>query len=299
VRAVLPRFVEMERTHGSLGRAMLAARKKMAAHRAAPRPLFTSLRKGMQQLVDRILERVPDGRFRRNATVREIRLASGGWALRTEAGQTEFEHVIVCTPANIAGSLLEPIDTELGSDLRQIEYTSSTTVVLAFRKKETALPAGFGFLVPRAEGKRMLACTFVQNKFPHRAPPDKVLLRCFLGGARNHGISGMAEEEIVRITREELRQILGLKAEPLFSRVYKWRGAMAQYGVGHLERLERIEQRRRLLSGLALAGNGYRGIGVPDCVRSGMQAANEAAGVDQAATAAAVNRDPLTSQQVR
>jgi oxygen-dependent protoporphyrinogen oxidase len=119
----------------------------------------------------------------------------------------------------------------------------------------------------------MLAATFVHNKFPHRAPEDRALIRCFLGGARDEAILELYEEQILEIARQELREILGLAAEPRFARVYKWKGAMAQYGVGHLERLDRIERLRQQLPTLALAGNGYRGIGVPDCVRSGTEAA--------------------------
>jgi oxygen-dependent protoporphyrinogen oxidase len=121
----------------------------------------------------------------------------------------------------------------------------------------------------------MLAATFVHHKFPHRAPEDRALVRCFLGGSRDESILQLPDDEILRIVREELRQILGLVAEPLFSRIYRWRGAMAQYNVGHLERLERIERLRQQIPGLALAGNGYRGIGVPDCVRSGKEAAEQ------------------------
>jgi oxygen-dependent protoporphyrinogen oxidase len=121
----------------------------------------------------------------------------------------------------------------------------------------------------------MLAATFVHNKFPHRAPDDRALLRCFIGGARNEEVLHAPDEEVVGIVREELRQIIKLVVDPLFTRVYRWKGAMAQYGVGHLERLQRIETLLQQLPCLALAGNGYRGIGVPDCVRSGSEAADK------------------------
>jgi len=116
----------------------------------------------------------------------------------------------------------------------------------------------------------------VHNKFPHRAPEDRALIRCFFGGSRDEEILQLHEDEILRIAREELRQILGISAEPLFTRIYKWKAAMAQYTVGHLERLDRIDRLRQQLPGLALAGNAYRGIGVPDCVHSGKQAAEQA-----------------------
>jgi protoporphyrinogen/coproporphyrinogen III oxidase len=158
--------------------------------------------------------------------------------------------------------------------LAAVQYTSSITVGLGYDADvRHSLPAGFGFLVPRSEGKRLLAATFVHNKFPHRAPEDRALLRCFFAGANAENVWLLGDEQIIGIVRNELQQILGLRAEPLFARVYKWKSAMAQYGVGHLERLQRIERLRQQLPGLALAGNAYRGIGVPDCVRSGREAA--------------------------
>ena len=129
--------------------------------------------------------------------------------------------------------------------------------------------------MPRREGKRLLAATFVHNKFPHRAPADRALLRCFLGGSRDEQVLQLSDENILDIVRDELRQILGVKADPLFARLYRWKGAMAQYTVGHMERLQRIEGLVKQLPGLALAGNGYRGIGVPDCIRSGEAAAQQ------------------------
>ena len=122
----------------------------------------------------------------------------------------------------------------------------------------------------------MMAATFVHNKFPHRAPSNRALLRCFIGGPRNEEVLDFPNDRVVQIVREELRAILRLRADPLFTRVYRWKRAMAQYGVGHLERLRHVEQELDGLPGLALAGNGYRGIGVPDCIRSGAEAANKA-----------------------
>ena len=129
------------------------------------------------------------------------------------------------------------------------------TVALGFDKEVRAsLPPGFGFLVPRSEGKRMLAATFVHNKFPHRAPEDRALLRCFLGGSRDEQVLQLTDEEILNIVRDELRQILGLNAEPLFTRIYRWKAAMAQYTVGHLERIERIERLRKAIAGAGFGG---------------------------------------------
>lgn len=277
VRAVLPRFADMEAKHGSLGRAMLAARGAMArTSKETPRPLFTSLKDGMQQMVDALLAVLDRDALRPGANVQAVAPEAGGWVVSAGLGSDQFDAVILALPTRAAAGLIQRCGKELASELAGIDYSSSVTVALGYDKQvRDSLPPGFGFLVPRSEGKRMLAATFVHNKFPHRAPADRAIVRCFLGGARGEETLAMSDDAILRIVREELDQIFHLKAEPLFARVFKWRGAMAQYGVGHLERLQRIESLRQKLPGLALAGNGYSGIGVPDCVRSGTAAVEE------------------------
>jgi oxygen-dependent protoporphyrinogen oxidase len=278
VRAVLPRFAEMERTHGSLGRAMLAARKRMPSGPRQPAaPLFTSLKNGMQQLVEAVVSRLSPSWFRANTTVQAVRPEAGGWAVSAGPRSEHFDAAILAVPTYAAAEMLrvggaEP-SMELAAELAAVQYSSSITVGLGYdREARQSLPSGFGFLVPRSEGKRLLAATFVHNKFPHRAPPDRALLRCFLGGASAEDAWPLTDDQIVGIVRTELQQILGLSSEPLFARVYRWKAAMAQYGIGHLERMERIKGFSQQLPGLALAGNGYRGIGVPDCIRSGREA---------------------------
>ncbi len=278
VRAVLPRFAEMEAKYGSLGRAMLAARKQIAhAAKGPARPLFTSLKDGMQQMVDAVVSRLFQSALRPGALVQSVQPQSSGWVVSAGYASDYFDAVILATPAQAAAGLVQSASSRLASELAGIQYTSSVTVNLSYgRSVRSSLPPGFGFLIPRSEGRHMLAATFVHNKFPHRAPEDRALLRCFIGGARNEQVLQSSDEEIVRIVRKELRQIIGLTADPQFTRIYRWKGAMAQYGVGHLERLQRIEDLLQSLPGLALAGNGYRGIGVPDCIRSGKDAASKA-----------------------
>jgi oxygen-dependent protoporphyrinogen oxidase len=282
VRAVLQRFAEMERTHGSLGRAMLAARKKMSSGPRKPAPpLFTSLRNGMQSLAEAIVSRLNPASLLTSTAVKAIEPASGGWTVSVGPQEEHFDAVIVALPGPAAAELLRNVSRDLSSELGAIQYGSSITVGLEYDLEvRRALPPGFGFLVPRSEGKRLLAATFVHNKFPHRAPEDRALLRCFFAGNNAESVWDLTDERIVGIVRDELQQILGpqicgLRAEPLLARVYKWKGAMAQYGVGHLERLERIETLRTAMPGLGLAGNAYRGIGVPDCVRSGRDAVKQ------------------------
>jgi oxygen-dependent protoporphyrinogen oxidase len=277
-RAVLPRFVEMEEKFGSLSRAMLAAHNKMRAmaSKQPPRPLFSSLKDGMQQLVDAIVGHLDRSAIRMRTRIRHVYPDGDGWRVAIDMGGSEnFDAIIVATPANVAGALLEAVDRDLADDLLGITYSSSVTVTLGYHMDQLKqLPAGFGFLVPRSEGTRMLACTFVHNKFPHRAPGNKGILRCFLGGARDEAVLNLTDDEIVDTLRAELKQIVKLDARPMFERVYRWRGAMAQYESGHIARVERIEKRVKETPGLALAGNAFHGIGVPDCIREGMNAAN-------------------------
>jgi oxygen-dependent protoporphyrinogen oxidase len=291
VRAVLARFAEMEAKHGSLGRAMLAARKKMGGTGRPASPLFTSLKAGMQQMVDGLLSRLDQNALRPSSRVELVTPQDGGWTVSAGYQSDHFDALVLATPARAASSLLQLVDESLSRELSEIRYSSSVTVTLGYDEAvRRSLPPGFGFLVPRSEGLRMLAATFVHNKFPHRAPENRAIVRCFLGGSRDEAILDFTDDQILHIVRRELHEIIGLTAEPLFARVYKWKAAMAQYSVGHLERLQRIEVLRQKLPGLALAGNAFNGIGVPDCVRSGTEAANAALaalGLESAASLAA------------
>ena len=282
VRAVLPRFVEMEESYGSLCRAMLAGRKKLAAMQAAkgykPKPLFSSLKGGMQQMIDAIVARLDPQSLRTGSAVSALARSGTGWELTTSRGTERFDAVIFATPARIASTMLAGIDQQLSGDLGGVQYSSSITVTLGYRRDELKMcPPGFGFLVPRSEGTRMLATTFVHTKFPFRAPDNKALVRCFLGGAKDQGVLTMNDEQITALVRKELKQITGLEAEPWFVKVYRWDRAMAQYTPGHLERIERIGATVRQMQNLAIAGNFYKGIGVPDCVRTGKEAAQQMA----------------------
>src|SRR5205807_6644018 len=212
-------------------------------------PLFTSLKKGVQSLAQTIVSRLrPDALLTSTPVIAvQQQREAGGWIVSAGLKSDQFDAVVVALPGPAAANVLHITNAELSRELGAIQYSSSITVALGYDDQvRRSLPPGFGFLVPRSEGKRLLAATFVHNKFPHRAPEDRAILRCFLGGARGEQMLALSEEEILSIVREELDQILQLRAEPLFTRVFKWRGAMAQYGVGHLERLERIEALRQM-----------------------------------------------------
>jgi oxygen-dependent protoporphyrinogen oxidase len=278
VRAVLPKFVEMEEMYGSLCRAMLAARNKLASMRKAgkytPKPLFSSLKGGMQQLIDAIVAHLDPQSLRKATAISQLSRKGAGWELITPRGPELFDAVIFATPARIASNMLAAVNPQLSEDLGKVEYSSSITVTLGYERDQLkSCPPGFGFLVPRSEGTRLLAATFVHTKFPFRAPDNKALVRCFLGGANDPGIFKFSDEEITGIVRKELKQITGLSADPWFVKVYRWDRAMAQYTPGHLERIERIGQTLTQMQNLAIAGNFYKGIGVPDCVRTGKEAA--------------------------
>jgi oxygen-dependent protoporphyrinogen oxidase len=268
----------MEEKSRSLIRASLHARKRMAAARPAggsserAAPLFTSLRSGMQTMVHAIISRLSPERLHTGTEVHAVALHNDQWSVTTAAGTQSFDAVIIASPAYVAGSLLRGVDAKLATELQAIPYSSSVTVNLVYDTAAVPGLQGFGFLIPRTEGRKLLAVTYTHNKFPHRAASGKAILRCFFGGAQADAMLELSDAEITAIARGELRQILKLSAEPLTVRVNRWRRAMAQYAVGHLARVAEIERRCGALPGLALAGNGYHGIGVPDAVRSGMQA---------------------------
>jgi oxygen-dependent protoporphyrinogen oxidase len=228
----------------------------------------------MQHLAETVISRLTPTSLLTNAPVQAIQREAGSWVVSAGLQSDHFDSVIIALPASAATDVLRMVGPELSAELAAIQYSSSITVGLGYdREVRQTLPPGFGFLVPRSERKKLLAATFVHNKFPHRAPDDRALLRCFFAGRNAEDVWSLPDHQIIGIVRTELQQILGLRAEPLFARVYKWKSAMAQYGVGHLERLDRMERLRQQLPGLALAGNAYSGIGVPDCVRSGRDAA--------------------------
>ncbi len=289
-RAVLPRFVEMEEKYGSLCRAMLASRKKLAEMQKTqgykPKPLFTSLRWGMQQLIDAVVARLNPQWLRIGCAVSTLTRAGQGWELATPFGPERFDAVIFATPARIASKMLAGIDPQLSADLGGVQYSSSVTVTMGYEREQLkGCPPGFGFLVPRSEGTRMLATTFVHTKFPFRAPENKALVRCFLGGAKDQGVLQFSDPEITAVVRKELKQLTGLAADPWFVKVYRWERAMAQYTPGHLERIERIGATLKQIQNLAIAGNFYKGIGVPDCVRTGKEAAEQMAALARAGQA--------------
>lgn len=269
--AVLPRFKEMEQQHGSLVRASLKARK--AASASPPQPLFTSLRRGMQQLVNALTTALPESQLHLQQPVIGLHRAARKWQVGVAGAIADFEAVLLAVPAPFAGALLLNVNPEAASLLANMQYSSSGAVLLAYDNLE--LPAGFGFLVPASEGRKMLACTFVHKKFSHRAPKGKTLLRCFFSTSRMPELLNRREEDLKDISRQELKDILGIEAEPKFMHVYRWRYGLPQYDTGHLERAGQIEPQLKQMGGLCLIGNSLHGIGVPDCIRTAKEAVQQ------------------------
>jgi oxygen-dependent protoporphyrinogen oxidase len=279
INAVMPRMVELERRFGSVTRGVLdgmrrvnSPRRAAANHGAGPnsRPpgaLFLSLKAGMQQLVDTLAARL-EGKIRRvTATVEHIAGSRGAFQLAAGGDAILADEVVLATPAYRAGELLREIDADLALLLESIRYNSSVTIALLYARPAFDHPLdGFGFVVPRAEGRPLTACTWVNTKFPYRAAAGRALLRAFLGGERADQAATDSDEHIAALAHRELSALMQYRPQPSAWRIHRWPRAMAQYEVGHLRRQQDIEQRLSRHPGLWLTGNAYIGIGIPDCI---------------------------------
>jgi oxygen-dependent protoporphyrinogen oxidase len=271
VGSVLPRFVELERKYGSLTRGVLANLPKARSNGAGKMPLFRTLKGGLGGLVDELERRI-------TSSVEIIRgeaeTIERGFRVRVSGEWIDASDVILACPAYAAGALMKSFEPALAELLESVPYSSSLTLTLAYGKATFGRPLnGFGFLVPSKERNRLVACTWVANKFSYRVPDDMAVLRCFFGGANDDAILSESDESVVHIARQELQRMMQVTAEPLFHHIARWPRSMAQYTVGHQARLAQIEERVANVPGLYLAGNGYYGIGIPDCVKMGRQAA--------------------------
>ena len=302
LRATMPRFLEMEKEHGSLIRALRDTVKEgvNAGISGARYSLFLSFDRGMQLLTDKLAEQFSGSSTRLNTPVKSVRLASENgsrrWVIVTDQGETiNADAVCLALPAYISARLLSAVDKPLASELEQINYASSATINLAYQREDIphALD-GFGFVVPFIEKRTVMACTFSSVKFAGRAPEGHALLRAFVGGALQPEVFELSENEMLARVRSDLRDLLGIEREPLFAEVARWERSMPQYHLGHLERVGRIEERVASLPALALAGNAYTGLGIPNCVRSGESAAERLFGIEERGQARLPNPETLT-----
>jgi len=273
VASVLPRFLEMEAKYGSLVRGALTAQRHPPPSGGT---IFRTLKGGLGTLVDALASKVKAPAVRVCQADAETieRLDGGGFRVRAGGDWIEATHVVLACPAWAASSLLAELGRDLSRILGSIPYTSSLTLALIYRKSDfDGFRAGFGFLIPKKERRRLVACTFVGTKFSYRAPEDRIVLRCFFGGEGDAAVLEEPDERLLGTARDELQRILGLTAAPIAHAISRWPQSMAQYTVGHTFRTREIESLAAETPGLLLAGNAYQGIGIPDCVRMGRQAA--------------------------
>ena len=304
LEATFPQLRDLERLHGGLLRGLLRrgpaaamsdagpagtpsggprARGPQAAARPAPLPPFLTLAGGLEDLVWTLSSRLAEAEIRLGAGAEELQRSPGGYTLRLGGGETlTADAVILAAPAHVSAGLTERLDPELGAALRAIPHVSTATVTLAWPRGGVPHPLdGYGYIVPRAEGRPVLACTWTSSKFPHRAPEGQALIRVFIGrdaGSATAPVDSLGDEDLLRLARDEVRDILGIGAPPALARLFRWPQGMPQYTLGHTQRLAAMEARLARLPGLSMAGNFLRGVGLPDCIRSGEAAAARAAG---------------------
>ncbi len=284
MQSTFPDFIRMEQQHGSLIKAMRQAKKQRAKASAAPasngskppKPpaMFTSLKGGMKHLVESLIGQLT-GDLRPGSTVTGLSRQEPGFRVTVEGPSgtdtIATDAVVIAAPAYVAARLVEPFAPELTGRLQQIRYVSTATVSLGFRAGDVAGQHnfdGFGFMIPKSENRQILACTWSSTKFNHRAPGGDALVRVFVGGDGREHLLDLPDDELVSLARAELTETMGLTAAPVVSRVFRWPKGNAQYDVGHLDRVSEIEALAATVPGLYFTGSAFRGIGIPDCVKS-------------------------------
>lgn len=271
MQATLPQFVDMERKHGSLVRAMTAA--KRASQNGSP-PQLMSLRGGLQSIVDAIAERI-DPAIRISSEITSASRDANTWRMAfADGSQAQADAVICALPAYAAARVFGTLDPVLRGLLESIRYNSIATVNVAYDASDLPeLPKTPGFVVPFIEGRRLTAATITTQKYPDRSPENGTLLRAFIGGALQPQLVELSDAQLADLAREEFDALLGITAEPRFAVVRRWMRLLPEYGVGHQSLVAQIEERVCALGGLSLAGSAYHGVGIPDCVATGTAAA--------------------------
>jgi protoporphyrinogen/coproporphyrinogen III oxidase len=271
VHAVMPAFVKIEREHGSLIKEL---QSRATVNEGA---VFTTLRSGVGTLIDRVVATLPEKSVQLAHLVTAVTHGKDGWHIQTTAAETIFDALIVATPAYMTAQMLRGVDEEFVA-LLAMEATSAIVVALAFapgQARGLRIPRGFGFLVPEQGGEeaQLLACTFVDQKFSDRVPEGSVLLRGFFGGTTAERLLNETDETLTALALRRLSEALGPLPTPHLGVVRRWPRSLPQYAVGHLERMTRLEALVDSLPGLRLVGNAYYGVGLPDMVRMGRDAA--------------------------
>jgi oxygen-dependent protoporphyrinogen oxidase len=268
-RALFPRFVEAEQRHGSL---LLAFRRERSRRAAREDGAFRSLPDGLSELVGALVAVLPAGRVELGkAATGVVQSVDRGWVVQTAGGDAiAARSLVLTTPAWATAQLVGSVNRRLAELCAGIPYASTATVALAFERGAVQHPLnGSGFVVPKAEGSHILAASWLSSKWQHRAPSGKALMRVFAGGARDPHALDRSDAELVALSLESLRPLLGITGAPLFTRVYRWLRASAQHEVGHLDRMAHIDTELAQHPGLFITGSGFRGVGIPDCVADG------------------------------
>src|SRR5215207_2767591 len=273
--STFPYLRDLERKYGSLARGALKMRQSSNGRSVqGSRSAFLTPTTGLSEIVEKLLESLTANGvdLRLGTPAVQVTIDRSDYVVKLDTGESlEVDSIILATPAFVSSTLLAALDPALASDLQEIPYASTATVSLAYRQGDIPRELdGYGYVIPRREGRRALACTWTSTKFPHRAPEGYALLRVFVGRAGQE--IPWNENELLELAKEELSFTLGITADPLLHRVFLWENAMPQYNLGHPEILKRIDAALEKHPGLALAGNGYRGIGIPDCIHSGQLA---------------------------
>jgi oxygen-dependent protoporphyrinogen oxidase len=272
MQARLPRLLALEREHGSVTRGILRGAGRTGP---APPPLVAP-RGGMGTLVDRLVARLPADWIVTRARVERLERdrTSGGFRLQLGEHALVADVLLLACPAHASAALVQPLDVELSRDLARLEHADCATVHLAYRRADLpATPRSFGFFVPRTAGSPLVACNFVSVKFPERVSGERVLLRAFVGGALHPGVLGLGDFELVAQAHAALARLLALGGRPVFARVHRHPRSMPQFPVGDRVRLERVVARTAGHPGLHLCGAAIGAFGIPDCIRSGEDAA--------------------------
>lgn len=278
VQAIFPRFIEMEQKSGSLIRGMIAAMKRTPPPdiNAPKMTYFMSLKSGMAELTRACTAYIGEERIKTGTPVAAVEKKNGAYRLIYENGAAaDFDAVVLATPSYVTEELLKPVDADLCRRLAAIAWSSSATVSLAFKKADIKNPLpGFGFIVPRIENRKINACTWSSVKWSYRAPTETILIRSFVGGGHHEELVSLSDEELCSTVLQELQEITGIKAQPVFFKTYRWFRGMPKYTVGHQERIAGIDEQLGKQRGLFLIGCSYRGIGIGDCARSGFETAS-------------------------
>ncbi len=285
--ATFPQLRDLEHDHGSLIRGALAQRIRRGAPRpgAPPPSLFQSLEGGMGELVTALRSAIEasGGSLRTGAEIEAITTGPAGARLGVKvAGEGDLvpaDDVVCCTPAFAAAGALAELDPELSGLLREVPYVSTATIAVGYARSDVDRPLdASGLIITKKEGRRALAVTFTSSKWAGRCPDDVVLLRVFAGGHRDPEALTRSDDELAAMAESELSALLGIRARPVLTRVFRWERANAQPSVGHLARLARMRERTQRLPGLHLAGAAFEGVGIPDCIRQATEAAGRVVG---------------------